>query len=323
MQVLPLPYGVLGASLKLYKYNPYPSCHWLTQKKRDNVQTQAGNIFRPAFIARAKESAFQNRNSEMLQPGLQDKNHVYKRDILRDYALAAADLEEQFRRFQDSGVISFSMLQGILGESNSKGLLWHLKDTAHHLFDKEDTSLEGQYLDWAIGFLFHECLIILESSYQLQKYYPAAQSFLTGQELGRAGASEPVDITEMQKRLSLLAEETQDNMSRMIGRVRQLISVINRLMCAYLAGEGGNRALARLIYDREELLRTVFKDLYDELLLSVFGPEQEKAVFEAAMSLYESGHMARAERAAQKALALNPACPETLALLDKIAQMRQ
>lgn len=251
-----------------------------------------------------------------------DKREAYKRDILRDYALTAAELEKQFSRFQESGAISFSILQGILGETHSKGLLWHLKDTAHHLFTKgEATTHEGSYLDWAIGFLFHECMILLESSYQLQKYYPAAQSFAS-QEQSASCAGSPC-MLGVQDELSQLAEETQNNLKQMIGRIRQLLGVINRLMCAYLKGDENNRPLARLIYDREELLHSVFKELHKDLLLSIFGTQPEKAQREAAMSLLESGHLSRAERAAEKALGLNPECAETKALLDKISQMRQ
>ena len=259
----------------------------------------------------------------MQQNGRPDKREVYKRDILRDYALAAAVLEEQFSRFQKSGAISFSILQGVLGESFSKGLLWHLKDTAHHLFaHSESTSLEGQYLDWTIGFLFHECMIMLESSYQLQKYYPAAQSFASNSPDATLCGDDSC-MLGVRDSLGKLAGDTQANLAQMIIRIRQLMGAINRLMCAYLKGESNNRPLARLIYDREELLRFVFGGLYEDLLQSIFGPQQEKAVLEAAISLFESGHMARAARAAEKALAMNPGCVESTELLDRIAQMRQ
>lgn len=275
----------------------------------------------------------------------QDKQDVYKRDILRDYALASAELSAQFDRFEESGVLSYAILRGLLGEAHSKGLLWQLKDTAHHLFDLGNgTSRAGEHLDWAIGFLFHECIIIQEAGYQMQKYYPAAQDFMrnrdnlpdrppagsnpagsnpTGSNPARADLSGKADLEEMRQGLRRLAIETQDSLARGIGRVRRLLEGINLLMCAYLAGESRNRPLARLFYDREDLLRAVFKDCYDTLLLAVFGPEPGRALLEAACSLFESGHLARAERAAQKALVQNPASLEAAELLDKITQVRQ
>lgn len=253
------------------------------------------------------------------------KQDIYKRDILRDYALASAELAAQFDRFEESGVISFSIIRGILGEAHSKGLLWQLKDSAHLLFGlDENTSAAGQSLDWSIGFLFHECLIILESSYQMQKYYPAAQDLVNNPE-HRAGnpLSKNASLAEMQQGLRRLAGETQDSLALGIGRIRRLLESINRLMCAYLAGETRNRPLARLFHDREDLLRSVFKERYDELIGAVFGPEPERPLIEAARSLLESGHLIRAERAAQKALAQKPASAEAVKLLDKITRVRQ
>lgn len=257
--------------------------------------------------------------------GKADKQALYKRDILRDYALASAELSAQFARFDHSGVISFSIIRGILGEAHSKGLLWQLKDSAHLLFDLgNDTSLTGQSLDWSIGFLFHECVIVLESSYQMQKYYPAAQDFMRSPEqFADHPLSAAAGLPEMQQGLRRLAGETQDNLARSIGRIRRLLDGINLLLCAYLAGESHNRPLARLFYDREELLRQVFKEHYPALRAAVFGPNPERPLIEAAWSLLESGHIVRAQRAVEKALAQNPASTEAAELLDKISLVRQ
>lgn len=250
------------------------------------------------------------------------KRQAYKRDILRDYALASSELSEQLNRFDKSGVLSYSILRGLIGKAHSKGLLWQLKDTARHLLDSRDeNSPAGKRLDWAIGFLFHESIIIVEASYQMQKYYPAAQDFIK-EGAGNIFAGK-LDMAQMQLGLRHLAGETQDRLYSSIRRIRHLLHATNMLMCAYLAGEAQNRPLARLIYDREELLKAVFNDLYNELLAAIYGPEKEKALTEAGWSLYESGHMARAERAAQKALAQKPGCAAARDLLDKISLVRQ
>lgn len=253
------------------------------------------------------------------------KSDVFKRDVLRDYALASADLMAQFQRFDESGIISFSIIRGIVGEAGSKGLLWQLKDTAHHLFSADkgaspESPPAGQHLDWAIGFLFHECMIILESSYQMQKYYPAAWDFMQRDE---EDFLDEAAMAGMQVSLQGLAAETQAGLTVSIGRVRRLLAAINLLMCAYLAGQKDNRPLARLIYDREDLLRTVFGGLYDGLITGIFGDEPEKLPLEAARSLLESGQAARAGRAAKKALAVRPDCAGAREILDKAAALRQ
>ncbi|MDR2050846.1 MAG: hypothetical protein LBQ63_03640 [Deltaproteobacteria bacterium] len=243
--------------------------------------------------------------------GPQDKNSLYKRDLLRDYCLVSAELRAQFSRFHCSGSLSFSIIQGIMGDNFSKGLLWRLKDTAHHLFatggtrgsGRELLSLSadsaGAALDWCIGFLFHECAIIMEASYQLQKYYPAAKALNRPFLLERASG-------------------TRRHLERLIRGVEELLGAANRLFCEYLAGDRNNRQLARLIYDREELLRSVFKELYPELLRGIFGASREKAFLEAARSLFEGGQSSRAEKALGKALEINPDYAEAAALLKKI-----
>lgn len=252
----------------------------------------------------------------------QNKQEVYKRDILRDYALSSSELEAQFARFEKSGTISFSILRGLLGEAHSKGILWRLKDTTHHLFNSgADTSPAFKHLDWAIGFLFHECVIILECSYQMQKYYPAAQGFI--QSIQNGNSASAGNLRKSKQALGQLVEETQRNLSRMIERIKYLLEATNSLMCVYLENQKTNKALARLIYEREELLRPVFKGLYNELLSKIYGDAPEQLYSEAASSLFESGQLAKAARAAEKALELGQNCPQAREILDKCAALRQ
>lgn len=249
----------------------------------------------------------------------EDKRPIYLRDMLRDYCLTAAELEAQFARFHATGTLSYSIMRGIMGDEFSKGLLWHLKDSAHHLFKDGAESSAGAALDWAVGFLFHECVIILESSYQLQKYYPAAKAMIM--EAGEGKASAVSGLKGVRRVLLEQAAYTQDTLSSMVARAEKLLSAINGIFCYYLAGEADNRHLARLIYDREELLRSVFKELYPKLLQIIYGETQEKLMLEAARSLLDGGRAAKARRAADRALDINPQCAEARALLDEIAAM--
>lgn len=257
----------------------------------------------------------------MTQYTIQHKEDVYKRDILRDYALLASELEAQFERFDKSGVLSFSILRGLIGEVHCKGLLWQLKDTAHHLLDKNSTSPAGKHLDWAIGFLFHECIIVQELSYELQKYYPSAQEFLDNIQSGKVASTGK--LHESEQAISHLANETNDNLAGMVKRIRYLLTTTNSLMCTYLKNERENRLLARLLYEREELLRSVFKDLFALLMTKIYGEEPEKMLAGAAWSLHESGQFSKAELAAQKALEQNPNCALALDTLCKITHLRR
>ena len=245
-------------------------------------------------------------------PGKWNETHndSLKRDLLRDFCLAAACLEEQFERFEASGALSFSIISAVMGRENNKGLLWRVKDTAHHLFKAcGEVSHSGQQLDWTIGFLFHECLQLLEAAYQLQYYGPKL-----------AALSGDGNACGMPEKLFELSEKCRGTLFLHITRARELVAAACELFCRYLAGECANRPLARLVYDREELLRRVFGPLFQHLLNNVYGRQRERAFLEAAISLAEIGHTDQAALALNKALELNPGSSEAIRLLSGFAE---
>ena len=109
------------------------------------------------------------------------------RDLVRDYCQVYEGLEEQRRRFDHEGAVSYSSIRDLLGEAMRKGVFWRLKDTAHHLFRNsqsqtpdKDAILLWQYsgsrhpdglvsqqpvealIDWCVGYAFHECAKLRE-----------------------------------------------------------------------------------------------------------------------------------------------------------------
>ena len=63
-----------------------------------------------------------------------EKRCEFMRDLLRDYCLSVQVLEGLFQDFDRGGTMTFEDLKDLLGEEMNKGLMWRLKDTAHHLF---------------------------------------------------------------------------------------------------------------------------------------------------------------------------------------------
>lgn len=132
---------------------------------------------------------------------LAGRRHALVRDLVRDYCRASIVLAVQERRFARDGTISHAIVRALLGEENSKGVLWRLKDTAHHLFGnggashaadpgvapapaaaphtaapapsaapKEQMRLAGELVDWCVGYAFHECVKLREDAWQRQHY---------------------------------------------------------------------------------------------------------------------------------------------------------
>ena len=119
------------------------------------------------------------------------------RDLVRDYCAAHLILAAQLRRFERDGTVSYAIIRALVGNANSKGVLWRLKDTAHHLFrgpaaaagaqvpEPAERALTGELIDWCVGFAFHECIKLREDAYQRQHY---ANRLLHLEDVWRAAA---------------------------------------------------------------------------------------------------------------------------------------
>ena len=181
----------------------------------------------------------------------------------------------------------------------NKGLLWRLKDNAHHLFrSAEEYSPTGMMLDWTLGYIFHESLKLMEDAHQLQYYVPRLSGFFNG-EL-------PSQVTHLSSALFEIRGETLESMQRESVRIEKLFSLTRRLFIFYFRGKAEHRLLARFLYDCGEQVRAVFGAEYSEFLASVYGEAFELMYIEAGYSLLESGRYAEALAAATAAAKLNP-----------------
>lgn len=251
----------------------------------------------------------------------------FKRDIFRDFCLSVSELEKQFQRYEKTRCLSFPSLSALLGETSNKGLLWSLKDTAHHFFKQEghEQSIASR-LEWIIGYLFHECLKITETAYQIQHYAPS----LAGLQHKESEVTQAKMVTEkLDQSLTVLLRRTAGALHGQIAYARELIDLACSLFCHFLQGEGKNPALARLFFEQEERIQSVFRKRYPDLITAIYGEclqegdyrsAAAKAALTAAHSLWEHGQAAHALSAVQKALSFTPNCPVSLALQKEIKQ---
>lgn len=225
----------------------------------------------------------------------------FARDVMRDFCMASVVLEGQFHRFDEAGAVSFPVMRDLLGEMMNKGLLWRLKDTAHHLF-RNDPAQDpvAPMLDWAVGYVFHECVKLKEDAYQHQHYAPQYRA-LREQDMGE-------EVRAIVEPLASMLAQTRESMEREIRRIRYILGRTRRLMCLYYAAHGGNRLLARLLFDRDELVRSVFGEEYGPLLQGLYGDKPERMFIQAGESLLDGGRPEDALRAARAAVALAPGC---------------
>jgi hypothetical protein len=224
---------------------------------------------------------------------------VLLRDFLRDYCQVYSVLEEQRQRFMLSGTLSYAVLRDLVGDEGQNGLFWLLKDSAHHLFRDDEDNMTGVLLDWAVGYAFHECVKLMEDAFQYQHY---RNRFLGFKE--RAAAREERAVEQ----LFPLLLQTHESALRELTRISHTLSQCRELLVHYLAPYGSASQLARLLLERENMMRRVFGSVYPQLLEALYGKERERMVLLAARDFLDGGR----PQAALEALARLQDVPQAL-----------
>lgn len=226
------------------------------------------------------------------------------RDLVRDYCAAHAMLTEQLRRFERDGTVSYAIIRVLLGKAVSKGVLWRLKDTAHHLFRTlvpgavtpagtpvpRECGLTGELIDWCVGFVFHECIKLREDAYQRQHY---ANRLLHLQDVWRSAAEQNLQdaATEPDALWPLvgLPRQTADSMERELRRILCVLDNGLGLLTRYLEGEADNAPLARWLAMEEERATAVFGERWPHVLAALCGRDGEGLFTLAARDLLAAG----------------------------------
>ena len=236
----------------------------------------------------------------MSKAWIQAKHPEFVRDLFKFFCQSCELLERQFESFDGDGRVDFELLRDLVGEEMNKGLLWRMKDTAHHVFRNDPHSqLGGQFLDWAMGYIFHETLKLKEDAYQKQNYAPWFHRLHEGDL-----SSSEKDITDQ---FFQVLNQTEESMRREIDRIRFIIGQCRRLLPYYLHRYSDNVLLARYIFSQNALVREVFKGEYDGLIFAIYGNEPERMYILASQSLRLGGWVEQAAEAVDQALKRNPA----------------
>jgi len=234
-----------------------------------------------------------------------EKLPEFVRDMLRDFCLSADILESQFAVFDQTSQLSFETLHDLVGEEMNKGLLWRLKDTAHHLFRNDaKPGLSGQFLDWCIGYIFHETMKLKEDAYQQQNYGPWFRE-LMDREL-------PEEEHLVSRELFQVVLQTNESIRREITRVRFFFGKCRELFTQYLGDQADNPLLGRFLHDQNALVRKIFGQDYDHLIRSIYGEAPETMYVMASQSLRQGGWMRHAAEAARRGFEANPLSPRVL-----------
>lgn len=225
----------------------------------------------------------------------------FVRDMFRNFCQASQALGKEFELFDRERRICFERIHDLAGSELSKGLLWQLKDTAHHVFRNDPESpLVGRYLDWGLGYIFHETIKLMEDSYQKFNYAPWLREL---QDCSLVWDEQDKDIVDQ---FTAIPIQTEESMRREIDRIRAIMTICRRLLPSYLARHRENMLLARYIFSQNRLVRQVFGDEYDGFLTGIYGNHPTLMYVYAAQSLRLGGWTDQARSAIAEAYALSP-----------------
>lgn len=228
---------------------------------------------------------------------LLSKHESFVRDVLRDFCHIASALENHFSDYDATGSVSFHFFDDILGRQNSKGMLWRLKDTSHLLFRNETSqqfSVLGEYLDWALGYIFHECIKLKEDAYQQMNYKPRFKQL----QLSSVLTPEEQHIGS---ELYAVIRQTSESIEREVRRIRFILFHCKRMFILYLPKHRENPLLARFLYAQDSLFRAVFKGYADEMIQAIYSDGIHRMYELAAQSLAEGGWVDEAAKARELA----------------------
>ncbi|WP_045210926.1 hypothetical protein [Desulfonatronovibrio magnus] len=219
----------------------------------------------------------------MSKSWVKSKYSEFVRDVLRDFCQVSQRLSTEFTRYDQTGQISFDFFRDLLGEEMNKGQLWRLKDTAHILFrSTEESDRTGLYLDWCIGYIFHESMKLREDAYQQENYRPWFEMTYDNPNL-------PPEEKLISKELFTVLEQTNESIDREISRIRFILFHCRRLFAMFLPAHQDNPLLARFLFSQEKLVREVFKSSFAELISEIYHDEPHKLYMLAAQSLEQGG----------------------------------
>ncbi len=222
---------------------------------------------------------------------LMSKKNEMVTEIFRNFCFVHRNLLEECFFSSAENPVCFHCLDNLLGQETNQGRLWRLKDTSHLVFrSSPDMPLSGRSLDWALGYLFHECMKLKEDAYQLTNYLPWFDSLDPSARLSTEEALIGHD-------LKTIAAQTAHSIHREMQLIKSVLHLCRRLFIAYLPQHRDNPLLARFIYAQMDHVSAVFGQQYQILIRAVYGTDQSTLIRLAAISFQQGGWAEEAQQA--------------------------
>lgn len=255
----------------------------------------------------------------MTNPWFDARRAWFTTGLLHLFLAVQRDYYHIHQLYLTTGEPSFAAVEHLVGNDNSPGRLWRLKDLCHTLWRDEDSaSPEGRLFDWIIGSLFHEAMKLKENLYLREHYQPLIDQRVTNDH-GQAPPS-PARLFCATEGARLIARSAAD-ITRQIDNLGLLLGQANYLLRCMLPHQTANGLLLRLLAEEENLTMELWGESPRELFADMFDGCPEKGYLAAAASFATSHWFERAAVAGQKALALRPDSSEARLLLARVSAL--
>ncbi len=222
----------------------------------------------------------------------------------------------------------WNRLTQMLGTESEKGRLWRLKDLCHLAWPEQEReyAVHGSLIDWLLGSVFHEAMKLKENIYLLNTYGPAAvrmRKSLPPSSVQVARPSGPLpQLSKMVDVDSLIRRIAADVVSQMeqAGFLLGQANFILRMMMPDLAG---NALVVRLLVEEEKLVRALWGEPVEDLLLDMFSGSAAQGFCAAGRSYLSGQWYGQALAMYERAFDCDRQCDEARAKIAHIKAMVQ
>jgi len=240
-------------------------------------------------------------------------------DVIRAFFLAKVEFDDLLAGYRRDNTMDFPRLHRFL----EKGM-FELKEECHFLFRSPDRNttddIQPQDLfDVLIGSIFHELMKIKECAYQIQQYGPMYRKMRAAKRGTKLTVREASFLDACNKINNRAARSMRSDIDSAEELFRDACEHLEHM----LPDLHTNRPLARMLIENRELVeKAMGADAVERLLAGMFSGQLDEAYLAAAHEYLDGGWYAPAQKAAEKALQINPDRSEANLILEKLEKAR-
>lgn len=236
----------------------------------------------------------------------EERRSLFVKNMLKEFYETLSRFRQLYEYYTKTQEINFAEIDRLVGKESSKGMLWSLKDRCHQLWREADpeNEMNGCFLDWLVGSIFHEAMKLKENIYMLEYYGPLAEK------MKRKNSGTTVKFCGIECQQFL--ERTRTEITREMENLGFLFGRANYLLRHLIIDQASNPLLVRFLFEHREVTENLWSETLENLFCDMYASQPEVGFCLAARSYKEGDWNDMAIKAYINVLQLNPDCEEAL-----------